>query len=258
MSNALKVTFLGTGTSMGVPVIGCPCDVCQSSDQKDQRLRSSIMIEQGDVRVVIDSGPDFRTQMLRESVKSLTGLVFTHEHKDHMAGTDDVRAFNFIQGSPVDVYATERVEQALRNDFHYAFSDIRYPGVPELRLHRIDSDQHFMVGGLSFQPILVYHHKLPVLGFRVGDFTYITDANRIPESEWHKLEGTKVLVLNALRKQSHISHFTLQEALDIIHRVAPESAWLTHISHQMGRHQEVESELPSNVRFAYDGLKLVC
>jgi phosphoribosyl 1,2-cyclic phosphate phosphodiesterase len=256
MSDALRITFLGTGTSMGVPVIGCPCEVCQSVDPHDNRLRSSVLIQKGDSNIIIDSGPDFRYQALRAGVRSLSALVFTHEHKDHTAGMDDVRAFNFIQRKPVEVYASTAVEKALRNEFHYAFTDIKYPGVPEIRINNIAANATFEIEGLLFEPIQVYHHKLPVLGFRIGDFTYITDANSIAEEEIEKVRGTKVLVLNALRRQTHISHFTLDEALRLIEEIKPEQAYLTHISHQMGTHADVSKELPSNVAIAYDQLQI--
>ncbi len=256
MSDRLRITFLGTGTSMGVPVIGCPCEVCQSKDPKDNRLRSSVLIQKGDTNIIIDSGPDFRYQTLRAGVKSLSALVFTHEHKDHTAGMDDVRAFNFIQRKPVEVYASTSVEKALRNEFHYAFSDVKYPGVPEIRINNISSNANFEIEGLLFEPIQVYHHKLPVLGFRIGDFTYITDANSIAEEEIEKVRGTKVLVLNALRRQTHISHFTLDEALRLIDEIKPDKAYLTHISHQMGKHEDVSKELPAHVSIAHDQLEI--
>ncbi len=241
---------------MGVPVIGCPCEVCQSRDKRDKRLRSSILVQKGERNIVVDSGPDFRYQILRAGIQHLTALVFTHEHKDHTAGMDDVRAFNFIQRKAVQIYASSDVEKALRNDFHYAFADIKYPGVPEIKINNIEANKPFTIEGLEWKPILVYHHRMPVLGFRIEDFTYITDANTIPDEEWSKLEGTKVLVLNALRKQTHISHFSLEEALEVIERIQPERAYLTHISHQMGTHEEVSATLPGHVFIAEDGLKI--
>lgn len=252
----LKVTFLGTGTSMGVPVIACPCEVCKSQDPRDNRLRSSILVQKGDVNIIVDSGPDFRYQVLRSGIKHLDALVFTHEHKDHTAGMDDVRAFNFFQRQSMDIYASNNVEEAIRRDFHYAFADTKYPGVPELTIHKISEKEDFQIKGLKWIPILVMHHKLPVLGFRIEDFVYITDANDIPESEWSKLEGCKVLVLNALRKTTHISHFTLEEAVAIAERVGAERAYLTHISHQMGTHEVVSKELPPNVFIAEDQMVL--
>jgi len=255
MAEELSLTFLGSGTSMGVPVIGCQCPVCQSSDVKDNRLRSSVLFQIGEINIVIDSGPDFRYQMLRSGISSLDGLVFTHEHKDHTAGMDDVRAFNFIQQKKVSVYADKRVEEVLRRDFHYAFAEIKYPGVPEIEIVRIENEP-FEVAGTRLIPIQVMHHKLPVYGFRIGDISYVTDANYIAPKELKKLTGSKVLVLNALRKQKHISHFTLEQALEVIDMVKPERAYLTHISHQMGKHADISAELPPNVYLAYDGLKV--
>ena len=251
----LKVTFLGTGTSQGVPVIACTCIVCTSEDSRDKRLRTSILLENEQTTVVIDSGPDFRQQLLRAKVMKLDGLVFTHEHKDHVAGMDDIRAFNYILKRPVDIYATERVQQALRREFHYAFDGNKYPGTPELILHTIVKEP-FKVGTIELQPILVKHYMLDVFGYRIGDFTYITDAKTIPEEEIELIKGTKVLVINALRRETHVSHFSLDEALAMIKRINPEKAYLTHLSHQMGKHADLNRELPSNVECAYDGLEL--
>ncbi|MBT3648564.1 MAG: MBL fold metallo-hydrolase [Flavobacteriales bacterium] len=240
---------------MGVPVIGCTCEACTSSDVKDNRLRCSILIQKNGSNFVIDSGPDFRYQMLRAKVTSLRALIFTHEHKDHTAGMDDVRAFNWIQREKVNIYATERVEKALRNDFHYAFADIKYPGVPELEIHNI-TKQPFRIDDVDFIPVEVMHHKLRVLGFRIDDFVYITDVNHIPEEEMKKLKGCDTLVLSALRQTTHISHFSLEQAVELIQRVKPRKGYLTHISHQMGRHKDVSTALPDNVEIAYDGLEL--
>lgn len=248
-------TFLGTGTSQGVPMIGCKCLVCRSDDPRDKRLRTSLMIESDEARIVIDSGPDFRQQMLREEVPSLNGIVFTHEHKDHIAGLDDVRAFNYLQQSSMNVFATTEVQNALRREFHYVFNGMRYPGIPKIDLHTI-GEEHFSVSGIPFQPVPVMHLNLPVLGFRIGDFSYVTDANSIPDSSKDLLKGSRTLVLNALRKEKHVSHFTLDEAVALIEELAPEKAYLTHISHQLGLHEEVESHLPANIRLAYDGLKI--
>ncbi|CAN5642573.1 MBL fold metallo-hydrolase [soil metagenome] len=251
----LKVTFLGTGTSQGVPLIACECAVCSSVDEHDKRLRTSMLLEDEFTTVIIDSGPDFRQQCLRAKVKKLDGLVFTHEHKDHIAGMDDIRAFNYVNKKNVDIYATEQVQHALKREFHYAFDAIKYPGVPELTLHTI-TNHPFKIGTLELTPILVKHFMLDVFGFRVGDFTFITDAKSISEEEMVKITGSKVLVINALRREPHVSHFTLEEALAIIKRVNPEMAFLTHLSHQMGKHEDVNQELPSNVACAYDGLVL--
>ena len=251
----LKVTFLGTGTSQGVPVIACDCEVCTSSDPCDNRFRTSIMIEDESTTVVVDSGPDFRQQLLRAKVKKLDGLLFTHEHKDHIAGMDDIRAFNYICRQPVDIYATAQVQTALVREFHYAFDEIKYPGVPEINVHTIEN-KSFNIGTISFLPILVKHYKMDVFGYRIGDFTYITDANFISDAEIEKIKGSKVLVLNALRREPHVSHFTMDEAVKMIDRIAPEKAYLTHLSHQMGRHEDIAKELPSYIECAFDGLVL--
>ena len=248
-------TFLGTGTSQGVPMIGCTCEICTSENPKDKRLRSSIMVENDSARIVIDSGPDFRQQMLREHVHSLDGVVFTHEHKDHIAGLDDVRAFNYLHKKSMDVYASVRVQEALRREFHYIFSGDTYPGIPRLTIHTID-EKPFNASSFHIQPVPVVHLNLPVLGFRIGDFSYITDANFISEDSKAIIKNSKVLVLNVLRREKHVSHFNLEDALQLIDELKPEKAYLTHISHQLGLHDEVNSELPSHVRCAYDGLRI--
>lgn len=253
----LKITFLGTGTSSGVPLIGCDCAVCTSADPKDNRLRSSILVESATTTLVVDTGPDFRYQMLREKVKKLDAVVFTHPHRDHMAGLDDVRAYNFFQKMPIDIYADSLMESAIRRDFYYAFADTRYPGIPELNLISI-SDEPFIVGDIPVIPVKVWHMKMPVLGFRFGNFTYITDANRIEEEEKNKIRGSEILVLNALRKQQHISHFTLGEAVDMVQELRVPLAYFTHMSHQIGLHADIEAELPDNIHLAWDGLVLNC
>lgn len=249
----MKITFLGTGTSQGVPVIACTCNVCTSSDERDKRLRTSVMIEDKEKVIVIDSGPDFRQQMLRAGVKKLDGLVFTHEHKDHVAGMDDIRGFNYVLKKKIDIYATENVQRALRREFIYAFEDLKYPGVPEINVHTI-TDKEFDVAGIKILPIEVKHYMIPVLGFRIGDFTYITDANFIAEDERKKIRGSKVLVLNALRNEPHVSHYNLPQAIEVINDLQPEKAYLTHISHQLGLHKDVNSQLPPNIQCAYDGM----
>lgn len=251
----MKITFLGTGTSQGVPVIGCRCEVCTSGDKRDNRLRSSVMIEKDGKVAVIDSGPDFRQQMLREKVKKLDALVFTHEHKDHIAGLDDIRAFNFVMKQKIDVYATERVQLAIRREFPYIFDEIKYPGIPELNLHTI-SQNPFTAAGIDFIPVEVVHYMLPVFGFRMGDFTYITDAKSISEVEKKKIRGCHTIVINALRHEPHVSHLTLNEAVELLLELDCRKGWLTHISHQLGRLEEVDSHLPAHIRCAYDGLKL--
>lgn len=250
----MKITMLGTGTSQGVPVIACDCKVCSSTDQKDKRLRCSVMISIDGQNYCIDSGPDFRQQMLRESVKTLSGILFTHEHKDHVAGLDDVRAFNFREKKDMNVYCSEPVEVALRREFHYAFAENKYPGVPGLKIVPINKSPFVLPNGVEVVPIEVMHYKMPVLGFRIGNFTYITDAKTVSEEERKKIRGTEVLVVNALRLEEHISHFNLEEALKFIADINPSRAYLTHISHLFGTHEEIETMLPENVFVAYDGL----
>ena len=251
----MEITFLGSGTSSGVPMIACSCKVCTSVNPKDKRLRSSVMIEENGKVIVIDSGPDFRYQMLRENVTHLDALLLTHEHKDHIAGLDDIRAFNYVQNKPIDVYATQRVQEALRREFVYIFSGDDYPGIPKLNIHTIDNNE-FEMDGIKILPVEVLHYKLPVLGFRIGDFTYITDANFISDKEKEKVMNSKILVLNALRNEEHISHYTLEQAIKLIKELKPERAYLTHISHQLGLHDEVEKGLSDFVKCAYDGLKI--
>lgn len=251
----MKITFLGTGTSQGIPIIGCMCNVCQSKDLKDNRLRSSIWVEADDQSIVIDTGPDFRQQMLRVDIKRLDAVVFTHSHKDHINGFDDIRAFNYIQKGPIDVYLEEDVMTAIRRDYFYMFEEFKYPGIPEAEFHIIQN-KPFKIGDLEMEPIRVYHYKMPVLGFRIKKFTYITDANKISEEEIEKMKGTEVLVLNALRNEKHISHFSLEEALEMVKRINPKKAYLTHISHQLGIHKQVNEGLPPNVELAWDGLEL--
>lgn len=253
--NSIKVTFLGTGTSQGVPVIGCDCEVCTSANPKDNRLRSSILIETQGKVICVDSGPDFRQQMLREKVQQLDAIVYTHEHKDHTAGMDDVRAFNFKQKRPMDLFVDDNVEACLKREYSYAFAENPYPGVPRLNLIKIKNEP-FEVEGIDFQPVQLMHYKLPVFGFRIGDFAYCTDVNYIADEEKEKLKGLDVLVLTALRKEEHISHFNLEQALALIKELKPKQAYLTHISHYLGLHNEVSKELPDNVELSYDGLKI--
>lgn len=250
-----SATILGSGTSQGIPVIACECHVCTSAEEKDNRLRCSVLLEIGGKNYVIDAGPDFRQQMLKFRVKSLEAVVFTHEHKDHVAGLDDVRAFNFIENRDMDIYCSKAVEAALRREYHYAFEEDKYPGIPQLNIISIENKPFELSGKIPVMPVEVMHYFMPVLGFRIGDFAYITDAKTVADAEIDKLKGLKVLVVNALRKEPHISHFNLEEALAFIDRVQPETAYLTHISHLFGTHEEIESELPENVFAAYDGLK---
>lgn len=249
----MKVKILGTGTSQGVPVIACTCKVCQSTDPNDKRLRTSVMVEINNTTIVIDAGPDFRQQMLREKVSNIDAILITHEHRDHIAGLDDVRSFNFLKQKPVDIYSEPRVQDAIKFEFSYSFGENKYPGVPQFNLLNL-TDEDFFVNDIKITPLRVFHYKLPVYGFRIGNFTYITDANYISEETKEKLIGTKYLVINALRQQKHISHYSLSEAIELINYVSPKRAFITHISHQMGLHKDINNILPQNISLAYDGL----
>lgn len=251
----LTITFLGTGTSSGVPMIACKCEVCTSTDPHDKRLRSSILVQSAATSFVVDTTPDFRYQMLREDVTNLDAVLFTHPHKDHIAGLDDVRAYNFFQESPMQLYANQMTIDALMREFAYAFADKKYPGVPNLELNYITLDP-FMIGDIPVTPIMVWHLKMPVYGFRFGNFTYITDANRIEEDEKQKIRGSKVLVVNALRKEKHISHYNLSEALELVNELGVPAAYFTHISHQLGTHEAVSRLLPSGVELGFDRLQI--
>jgi phosphoribosyl 1,2-cyclic phosphate phosphodiesterase len=251
----LKITFLGTGTSQGVPVIACECEVCRSIDFHDKRLRSSIHVEVDGLSLVVDTGPDFRQQMLRERVKRLDAVIFTHEHKDHTAGLDDIRSFNFLQQMDMPVYAAPPVIAQLKKEFSYIFSDQKYPGVPLVDVRPLDGAP-FSIDKTTITPVRVMHYKLPVFGFRIGDFTYITDANAIPEEEKQKIKGSRVVVLNALQKEPHISHFTLSEAIAMAEELGAAETYFTHISHKLGTHRSVSAQLPENVYLAYDGQQL--
>lgn len=251
----MQITFLGTGTSQGVPLIACTCKVCQSGDARDKRLRTSILVEEKGKTFIIDTGPDFRQQMLRENVKKLDAVIFTHEHKDHTAGFDDIRAYNYIHKRKMDVYATAQVQDALRREFAYIFSEFKYPGIPEVNMILLEN-KSLNIQGVEVLPVQVMHHQMPVLGFRINDFTYITDANFISEKEKEKVKNSKVLVLNALRREDHISHFTIEQAIKLTHELKPQQAYFIHISHQLGLHAEVEKELPSGIHLTYDGLKI--
>ena len=252
----LKITFLGTGTSSGVPMIACDCEVCTSADKKDKRLRSSILVQSKTTTLVVDSTPDFRYQMLRENVKKLDAVIFTHPHKDHIAGLDDIRAYNFFSHKPMEIFANALTEEALRREFVYVFSGNKYPGLPKINLNNITTEP-FMVGDIPVIPITVYHLKMPVLGFRFGKFTYITDANRIEENEKQKIIGSEVLVLNALRNEKHISHFNLDEAVALAKELNVPDTYFTHMSHQIGKHEDVNKTLAgSNMQLAWDGLEI--
>jgi len=256
-NDSIKVTFNGTGTSQGVPVIGCQCHVCKSTDKKNNRLRSSISIKTKGTSIVIDSGPDFRQQMLRANINQLDAIIFTHEHKDHVAGLDDVRAYNFLSKKPINIYCNNNVFKALKREYHYIFDPaFQYPGIPRIIRNKISKNTTFNINKVKIEPIEVLHYKLPVLGFKIEDFCYITDASYISEDEKKKLKNLKVLVLNALRKEKHISHFNLEEAIELINELKPQKAYLTHISHLMGEHNEVSKQLPKNVEIAYDTLSI--
>lgn len=251
----MKITFLGTGTSQGVPVIGCNCPVCTSLDYRDKRLRVSVSLELNGKTFVIDTGPDFRQQMLRERVQTLDAVLLTHSHKDHIAGLDDVRAFNYLQSKVIPVYGTTETLNQVKSEFYYAFEKEKYPGTPLIDLFTID-EKPFKVDEFTITPLPVRHLRMPVLGFRIGDFSYITDANFIHEETYERLRGTKVLVLNALQKEKHVSHFNLEEAIAEAKKIGAEKTYFTHVSHKMGLHRDVEKELPENILLAHDGLSL--
>jgi phosphoribosyl 1,2-cyclic phosphate phosphodiesterase len=252
----MEVTFLGTGTSGGVPLIGCSCAVCSSSDPRDKRLRTSILVRYKGLNLVVDCGPDFRQQMLRENVKSVDAILFTHLHKDHTGGIDDIRSFNFINKKPLDFYCTQETENGIKEQYRYAFTETDYPYLPKMNFQRI-GNAPFIVNDMAITPILVMHGPMPVLGFRFdNDFTYITDAKTISPGERDKMRGTKTLVINALRPNEHYAHLTIAEALDIIEDIKPEKAYLIHMSHQFGFHSEMEKQMPGHVSIAYDGLTI--
>ncbi|MCO5232605.1 MAG: MBL fold metallo-hydrolase [Chitinophagales bacterium] len=251
----MKIIVLGSGTSTGIPVIGCNCKVCQSQDSRDKRLRSSLYIEVNRKKIVIDTGPDFRIQMLNNHLSDLDAVIFTHNHKDHTGGLDDIRPINYILEKRVDVFAEKYVQQTLKMEYPYIFQEQDYPGVPQISLHTID-ESPFFIENVKFIPIRVWHKNLPVLAFRIGNFTYLTDANRIEEPELDKIRGSEVLIINALRRETHYSHFSLSQALEIINQVQPQTAYLTHIGHHLGLFEEVQRELPQNVFLCYDGLTL--
>jgi len=246
---------LGTGTSQGIPVIGCQCAVCRSTDLRNHRLRASVLIQAGDRNIVIDCGPDFRQQMLRYDIRHLDAILLTHEHNDHVIGLDDVRPFNFLSKKDMPIYATQSVAKEVRERFSYAFSENPYPGAPVIRFVTIQKDQPFEAAGIPIQPVEVMHGHLPVLGFRIGDFSYLTDIKRISESELAKVRGTRVLALGVLHHAPHHSHLSVEEALELVERIAPEQTYFMHMSHHMGLYEEVSTQLPAGVMLAYDGLQ---
>ena len=249
----MKVTFLGTGTSQGIPVIGCECDACLSTDFRDNRLRVSIQIEIAGKTIVIDVGPDFRQQMLRAKTKQIDAILITHEHSDHVAGLDDIRPFNFMYEMDMPIYTTKRVAKELKQRYAYIF-EATYPGVPKVQQHLITKDSTFTAAGINITPIEIFHGKLPILGFRIGTFAYLTDFKSIQPSEIRKLEGIETLVISALQHQPHHSHSTLEESVNFIQQLQIPNAYLTHLSHKMGTHANTEQLLPPHVRIAYDGL----
>lgn len=259
-----RLSFLGSGTSQGIPIIGCSCKVCKSENPKDKRLRSSALIEYLGFKILIDAGPDFRQQLLRADIKDLDAILLTHEHKDHTGGLDDVRALNYINGKALPIYCEERVLRSLEREYSYAFEENRYPGVPEFDIRLIDKEKFIIrrengnshLQGIEILPIRVYHYKLPIFGYRIGDIAYITDANKIDDESFELLKGVKILVVNTVRHAKHISHFSLAEAIEVAKRVGAERTFLTHLSHQIGTHEELSSELPQGVYVAYDGLSV--
>ena len=255
MMSKTRLTFLGTGTSQGVPMIGCGCDVCRSEDARDQRLRASVLVEYEGLKILVDAGPDFRQQMLRENVSHVDAILLTHNHKDHTGGLDDIRAFNYLEKKATQIYCEKYVEDSLRMEYSYAFEDNKYPGAPEWRVHTID-ERPFEIEGVKIVPIRGRHYKLPVLGFRFGNIAYCTDMNHIPEEEFEKLKGLEHFVINCVRRGHHISHFALEGALKVAEKVGARHTWLTHLSHQLPRHEKLTAELPENVLPAFDGLTI--
>lgn len=259
-----KITFLGTGTSQGIPMIGCTCKVCKSADPRDNRLRTSALVEHNGFRILIDCGPDFRQQMLRQNISDLDAVILTHQHKDHTGGMDDIRAFNYFRKAAFPIYAEPNVQESLKMEYSYAFAEHKYPGVPDYTLHTIGEEPFTITKSLpdgteatiEITPIRVYHYRLPILGFRIGNMAYITDGSSIPATEFDKLQGLELFIINTVRKEKHISHFSLPEALDVVEKVGAPRNFLTHLSHQIGTHKELEAILPQNVKPAYDTLEL--
>ena len=253
MENRLR--FLGTGTSQGVPMIGCSCEVCKSTDPRDNRLRASIFVEYEGLKILVDAGPDFRQQLLREGIGSIDAILLTHNHKDHTGGLDDIRAFNYFDKKATDIYCEKYVEDSLRQEYSYAFAEIKYPGAPEWNVHNIDENP-FCINGVKIIPIRGKHYKLPVLGYRFGNVAYCTDMNHIADEEFEKLKGLEHFIINCVRRGRHISHFSLEGALEVAEKVGAKHTWITHLSHQLPRHEVLLTELPDNVEPAYDGLQI--
>lgn len=251
----MKLTFTGTGTSQGVPIIGCTCAVCLSEKKEDKRLRSSVIVESANTRFVIDTGPDFRYQMLANKINKLDAVLYTHEHRDHISGLDDIRAYNYIQRKAMPLYCSHQVENAIRRDYSYIFAEEKYPGIPEVEFVRIENTE-FSIGDIKILPIEVMHYRMPVKAFRINSLAYITDANYISNIEKSKLQNLDVLIVNALRREKHISHYTLDEAIQLSKELRPRKTFFTHISHQLGLHHEINSELPHDIKLAYDGMEI--
>ena len=250
-----QLTFLGTGTSQGVPMIGCGCEVCKSTDSRDKRLRASVLVKHEGLRILVDAGPDFRYQMLRAGVSSLDAILLTHNHKDHTGGLDDIRAFNYLEKKATQIYCEKYVEESLRKEYSYAFEEIRYPGAPEWDVHIID-DKPFTVNGVEIIPIRGRHFKLPVLGYRFGNIAYCTDMNHIPDEEYEKLQNLDHFIINCVRRGRHISHYSLEQAIEVAQKVGAKHSWLTHLSHQLPCYEDLKKELPEGILPAFDGLVL--
>ena len=250
-----RLIFLGTGTSQGVPIIGCHCEVCRSEDQKDKRLRASLYIEYAGRKILIDAGPDFRQQLLREGIEDLDAILLTHEHIDHTGGLDDIRAINYCKQKPVPIYCEERVLMAFKKEFYYVFEKDKYPGIPEFDI-RVIYNEPFLMDGIEVVPIRAYHHRLPVLGYRIGNIAYITDASNIPEQEFTKLKELDILIISTIRREKHISHFSLEEAIKVVSKAGAKESLFTHLSHQIGTHNDLARSIPAGIEPAYDRLIL--
>ena len=250
----MKITLLGTGTSQGIPVVGCDCSVCLSNDPRDNRLRSGVLVEIGDANILIDTGPDLRYQMLKNKVERVDAILYTHEHNDHIIGLDDIRPINFLHNKDLSVYASKMVHDSLVKRFDYIFAEQKYPGTPQVNQVYISKEKEFYIGKTKIVPIEVLHGKLPILGYRIGDMTYLTDVKTISEEEMRKIKGTKVLVISALHLKEHHSHLNLDQAIAMVQEISPEQAYLTHVSHKMGPIEKVSPRLTEDIQFAYDGM----